>query len=90
MTEIPSVVTAPSRAKAYALLVTGLVACPCHIPLWIGLVAGTAFGVAFLPYLVPVAVVMGVYFVFALLRGLRMLRECDACELPKASGGRLE
>lgn len=70
----------PSRWKAYGLMAFGLVACPCHIPLWIGLVVGTAFGGFLTQNLVLVALAMGLVFVVAVAWGYRILRQCDACE----------
>lgn len=74
------------RARSYALLATGLLACPCHIPLWIGLVsatAGGAFLLANLAWLVPALLA---YSLAALMLGWHFLRRAEACERRPAHG----
>lgn len=57
----------------YVLLITGFIACPCHIPLWIPLIAGTAFGAALAQNQGWVILGAGPYFAFALWMGWRMI-----------------
>lgn len=35
-------------------LIAAVITCPCHYPIWIGLLAGTAVGAALTQYAVPV------------------------------------
>ncbi|MGQ0535961.1 MAG: hypothetical protein ACT4PT_07800 [Methanobacteriota archaeon] len=59
-------------------------ACPCHFPLWVGLLAGTAAGAWFSEYWIPIVIGSGALFLAAVYRGWRMLEACDACD----AGGR--
>jgi mercuric ion transport protein len=63
------------KGSGYLLILTGFLACPCHLPLLLALTAGTAFGVflannAWLTVAVSVA-----YFVGALALGWRQLTQ---------------
>ena len=63
--------------KGTALLVTGLLACPCHLPLTLGLLAvafgGTALGVFLEQHTGLVIAAATGYFVVAIVLGLRYL-----------------
>lgn len=66
----------PSRSrslKGWVLLVTGFLTCPCHLPLLAAILAGTALGGflwEYLPFLLPLT---GLYFIVALIVGLKLL-----------------
>lgn len=63
--------------KGYLLVASAFVACPCHIPLWIGLVAGTAAGAFFLDNWTLVVPALLAYFVVALYLGNRVLKRAE-------------
>lgn len=79
------------RIGGYVLVVTGFLACPCHLvitmPIALALLSGTVIGAFLTENLAVVFVLSGVYFVGALVIGLRMVRvatgasseACDAC-----------
>ena len=81
------------RLKGMALLATGILACPCHLPLTLGLLAvvfgGTALG-AFLQQHTGLVVAAATgYFLVAIVLGLRYLGvgttpsgDSWSCEVP--------
>lgn len=85
-----------TKVRGYFFIVTGFLACPCHLPLTLplllALAAGTAVG-AFLANNAWVVVeISAVYFVGALFLGLRYLGKSEpTCEIPvPSSRARLE
>jgi hypothetical protein len=62
--------SANSQMKKYLALLGAAIFCPCHLPLWAGLLAGTAFG-AFVAQKLGRACGAGVHSV-SLLFGLRL------------------
>ncbi|WP_034389027.1 hypothetical protein [Deinococcus sp. YIM 77859] len=80
--------------RAYLLLGTAMLLCPCHLPLLLGLLAGGVGGSAFARFLSQntalVAALATAYFVFALWLGRRLLTRNNACPNPNANiqGGR--
>lgn len=70
--ELP-VLQPQKRKKGYALLVTAALTCPCHLPILLVLLAGTTLGAVLQQNLALVLLGLTVYFVFALVQGLRML-----------------
>ncbi len=74
------------RARGYFLLVTGFLACPCHLPLTLPLLiawtAGTALGVFLANNGMLIAGISTAYFVSALALGWRYLTRGEkACEV---------
>jgi len=68
-----------NKIKGYVLLITGFIACPCHLvitaPLILGLVGGTAIG-AFLTRNATVIIgVLALYFVIALVLGFKYIND---------------
>lgn len=63
--------------RGYALLITGIVACPCHFPLWIGLIAGTAVGGFFLANWSWLVAALFAYFVVAMVIGFKILQHAE-------------
>lgn len=61
------------RLKGFGMLGLAAVACPCHLPILLALLAGTSIGAVLTANLLPVFVVLGVVFVGALALGLRAL-----------------
>lgn len=76
--------------KALAM-VSAMVLCPCHWPLWLGVLAGTGFGALLAPYATPLLIVAGGGFALAvayLLRGMvRRPLEAGPTDPPCASCG---
>jgi len=59
--------------KGTLLVFTAFIACPCHLPITLALLGGTAFGLFLtenLPWVVPI---LGIYFVWALYKGFKIL-----------------
>jgi mercuric ion transport protein len=71
----------PSRSRTFKgrlLLVSGFLTCPCHLPLLAAILAGTALGgwlSEYFPVLLPLT---GLYFIVALIVGLRLLSPAKA------------
>lgn len=59
--------------KGYLLLVTAFITCPCHLPLTLVLLGGTAWGGFIAANQTLIFVVALVYFLFALVFGLKIL-----------------
>ena len=86
-----------SKAWGGVLVVTGFIACPCHLvitlPLFLGLVAGTGAGAILAANTGLVYVIAGGYFVVALAAGWYLLNRKRSKAGPAragsvASGGR--
>lgn len=58
----------------YALLLSGFIACPCHAPLLLAVLAGTTIGSQLLEHTVTLVIAMGSYFFFSLFLGLRLVK----------------
>jgi len=71
-----------SKLQSAFWMLTGLLACPCHLPLTLplvlGLTAGTTLGVVLTKNLWVVAAISTMYFVGALALGFRSLRRNGA------------
>lgn len=59
--------------RGYLLLATGIVACPCHIPLWFGLIAGTAAGAFLVANWAWVVPALLAYFAVSVYFGLKVV-----------------
>lgn len=64
--------------KGWVLLVTGFLTCPCHLPLLAAIFAGTALGGFLWEYLPVLLPVTGLYFIVALIVGLKLLAPARA------------
>ena len=60
------------RMKKYLAFLGAAIFCPCHLPLWAGLFAGTAFGAFVAQNLAALLVLASVAFLFFLGYGLRL------------------
>ncbi len=74
--------------KGYALLITGFLACPCHLPvtmpILLALTAGTALGAFLANNVWGIVALSTIYFVVALALGWRYIsHEDQVCELPR-------
>jgi mercuric ion transport protein len=73
---------AKGKLRGYLWLASALLICPCHIPLVLALVGGTAFAsLVYSHWLLAVALSMG-YAVVALLFAYRGLNGKTACAIP--------
>lgn len=59
--------------KGYLLLITAFITCPCYLPLILALLGGTALGGFIAANQTLIFVVALVYFLFALIFGLKIL-----------------
>jgi hypothetical protein len=68
------------RAGGYFLLLTGFLACPCHLPILAAVLGGTTFlGILLRDHVGFVLLASGLYFFGAFFLGLKVLqREGDA------------
>ncbi len=78
-----------NNVKGFALLISALVLCPCHLPILAAVFAGTALGWTITDHYGLLFPAMALYFVGALFLGVRwMTREadpaCSACEVPSS------
>jgi hypothetical protein len=64
--------SANSQMKKYLALLGAAIFCPCHLPLWAGLLAGTAFGAFVAQNLAGLVVLASIVFLFFLGYGLRL------------------
>lgn len=80
--------TISAQARGYFFFITGVLACPCHLPvtlpILIALTAGSALG-AFLANSIWLVVALStIYFIVALMLGFRYLGQKDqTCEMPQ-------
>ncbi len=59
--------------KKYLAFLGAAVFCPCHLPVWAGLFAGTAFGAFLAQNSIWLFIVLGVGFLFSFGYGLRLV-----------------
>jgi len=55
------------------LVISGMLACPCHLPVTLPLLAGTALGAYALGHVPLVVAVLAIYFLVAFSLGFRLL-----------------
>lgn len=69
--------TMTNKVKGYLLLITGFIACPCHLiitaPIILGIVGGTALGVFLTRNAILIIALLAIYFIVALVFGFRYL-----------------
>lgn len=67
-----------NKLKGYLLLITGFLACPCHLvitaPLIFALVGGTALGVFLTRNATLIIALLTVYFIVAVILGFKYLQ----------------
>lgn len=66
---------AGSRAAGYALALLAFLTCPCHLPIWLVLFAGSAFGAILSENLVTAGVILILIFILSGLGALRRLNK---------------
>lgn len=74
MTSPKSHLTARQRVGAYLLAVSALVTCPCHLPIWIAVLAGTSAGAFLGEHWVLAALALTGLFVASAAGAVRMFR----------------
>lgn len=67
--------------RAYLLLGSAVVLCPCHLPFPIGLLAGGVGGSAAATFLSQNLALVPAYFLFALWMGQRLLARNTTCSI---------
>jgi hypothetical protein len=77
------------KTRGYFLIVTGFLACPCHLPvtlpLLVALTAGTAIGAFLANNVWLIVAVSTIYFVGAIALGIRYVgQEEKVCAAPEA------
>jgi len=63
--------------EAYLLLGLAVITCPCHLPLLLAILAGTALAGALSQYLAVAFVALTVIFVLSLGYGLKVWRQAE-------------
>jgi len=83
----------PSRSrslKGWVLLGTGFLTCPCHLAVLAAIFAGTAVGGYLREYFGLILPLTGLYFIVALIVGIKLLTPAKARQgaetIPGASG----
>ncbi len=80
--------TISAQARGYFFFITGVLACPCHLPLTLPLLlavtAGTAIGASLASNIWLIVAVSTIYFVSALALGWRYVTQDEnACAVPQ-------
>lgn len=60
--------------KGYLLLITGFIACPCHLPITLALLSGTVLGSVIYKNQTLIFILATIYFIVALACGLKLLK----------------
>ncbi len=69
--------------RGWLLTITGFLACPCHLPLWVIVLSGTTLGGVIAAHQGLIAVAMSLYGIPAFAIGLRRLvRGQASCPVP--------
>jgi mercuric ion transport protein len=77
-----------ARLKGFGILTVAALACPCHLPLLLGVLGGTAIGAALAANFLTAFVLLGAVFVVALAVGLRALESGSGRACARDAGGR--
>ncbi|MFQ5853157.1 MAG: mercury resistance protein [Candidatus Binatia bacterium] len=65
----------PQRRKGYVNLAIAAVTCPCHVPVYLAVLGGTAFGVFMKDNIILLILGLTAIFLLTLTRGLRLVKE---------------
>ncbi|MBI4642108.1 MAG: hypothetical protein HY731_15580 [Candidatus Tectomicrobia bacterium] len=66
--------TTEKRSLAgYALLISGFLTCPCHLPIYLAILGGTTLGGLVMKNLLLVGMGMTLYFLIALVLGWTLI-----------------
>jgi mercuric ion transport protein len=74
-----------SSVKGYLSIISALVLCPCHLPIYGAVLAGSTVGAAITDHYGLLFPLMAIYFAGALFIGVRWMTRsdpatCDRCE----------
>jgi len=64
-----------SRPAGYVLALLAFLTCPCHLPIWLVLFAGSAFGAILSENLVTAGIILIVVFIPSGLGAMRRINE---------------
>lgn len=67
--------TGGSRTVGYILALLAFLTCPCHLPIWLVLFAGSAFGAVLNENLITAGIILIVVFFLAGLGAIRRLKK---------------
>ena len=65
----------PQRRKGYMNLAIAALTCPCHVPVYLAVLGGTAFGVFMKDNIILLILGLTAIFLLTLTRGLRLVKE---------------
>lgn len=70
------------RIRGYLLAGVAVLTCPCHVPILILLLSGTAAGAWLADYMLPAVAILAIVFVLSLGAALRALRAGEGNSAP--------
>ena len=65
----------PQRRKGYMNLAIAALTCPCHVPVYLAVLGGTAFGVFMKDNIILLILGLTAIFLLTLTRGLKLVKE---------------
>ncbi len=65
----------PQKLKGYVNLVIAGLTCPCHVPIIIAVLGGTAFGAFLRNNIILLILTLTTIFVFTLFKGLKFINQ---------------
>ncbi len=65
----------PQRRKGYINLAIAAFTCPCHIPIFLAILGGTAFGIFLRGNILLIILGLTAIFLITLTRGLKLVNE---------------
>ncbi len=63
----------PQRRKGYINLAIAALTCPCHVPVYLAVLGGTAFGVFMKDNIILLILGLSAIFLLTLTRGLKLV-----------------
>ena len=70
----PRPATGGSRLRGYLLALLAFLTCPCHLPIWLVLFAGSTFGAVLNENLMIAGVILIVVFILSSVGAIRRLK----------------
>ncbi len=65
----------PQKRKGYVNLAIAALTCPCHVPIYLAILGGTAYGVFLKDNIFLIIAGLAVIFLITLSRGLKLVNE---------------
>ncbi len=65
----------PQRLKGYVNLAIAALTCPCHVPIFLAILGGTALGVILRDNILLIILGLTAIFLFTLTRGLKLVNK---------------